>query len=176
MVDARTRVGDWEADLVMGAEHRGAIVTVLERRTGLFLAKGLRRKTAAATARALLELLRPHQDNVRTLTFDNGREFSQHGRIARALGCDCYFAKPHHSWEKGAVENANGLLRQYFPKGMRLDRLDAQALRDAVTDLNNRPRKRLAWDSPLLAYQRETRKGVQMDLWYARETKRKVLR
>ena len=176
VVDVRTRVGDWEADLVMGAGHRGAIVTALERRTGLLLAKSVRRKTADATARALLDMLRPHRGDVRTLTFDNGREFSQHERIARSLGCDCYFAKPYHSWEKGAVENVNGLLRQYFPKRLRLDRLDAQALRDAVADLNNRPRKRLEWDSPLLAYQRETQKGAQMDLWYTRETKRTVLR
>ena len=128
----------------------------------------------SAAARALLDMLRPHRADVRTLTFDNGREFSRHGRIARALDCGCYFAKPHYSWEKGAVENANGLLRQYFPKRLRLD---AQALRDAVADLNNRPRKRLGWDSPMLAYQRETRKGIQMGLWYAGETKKgRVLR
>ena len=102
VVDARIRVGDWEADLVMGAGRRGAIVTDLERRTGLLLAKGVRRKMADATARALLDMLRPHRGDVRTLTFDNGREFSQHERIARSLGCDCYFAKPYHSWPAGA--------------------------------------------------------------------------
>ena len=79
------------------------------------LAALLRNKKAGTVARAVVRLLRPHKDGVRTITFDNGREFSHHGKVSRLLGCRCYFTNPYSSWEKGAVENTNGLLRQYSP-------------------------------------------------------------
>jgi len=68
----------------------------------------------------LIKLLTPIKEMVLTITFDNGKEFAKHESIAKALDCNAYFAKPYHSWERGQNENANGLLRQYFPKAMGL--------------------------------------------------------
>ena len=115
MVDAKTHIDDFEADLIIGAGHKGGILVLLEQRTGGAVAEqegahdGPRR-------RALLK------DRVRTITFDSGREFSQHRRVARALECECYFTNPYSSWLKGAVENANGLRRGHFPRKMSLGR------------------------------------------------------
>ena len=165
-VDARTRVGDFEVDLIVGAGHRGAILVIVERRAGKVFAAPPKRRKAADVARAIIRLLRPHKEHVKTLTFDNGREFSLHRRVARALGCRTYFARPHHSWEKGSVENANGLLRQYFPKGMPLDEVSRREVNAAVVELNHRPRKRLGWDAPEQAFHRETNAPHRGELWY----------
>ena len=170
VVDARARVGDFEADLIVGKGHRGCLLTVVERRTGMLLAAPLKDKTAASVSRALVGLMRPVREHVRTITFDNGREFAWHKRVAKALGCETYFARPYHSWEKGCVENGNGLLRQYFPKGMPLDGVTRREVAAAVDQLNRRPRKRLGWDAPIDAFARETQLIGQTELWYKPKT------
>ncbi|MBA5248402.1 MAG: IS30 family transposase, partial [Gammaproteobacteria bacterium] len=103
---------------------------------------------ACSTNDAIIKLLMPLKRWVKTLTFDNGREFSWHAKLAEKLECSTYFAKPYHSWERGLNENHNGLLRQFFPKQMALDDVsEKEAFR--VTDLmNNRPRKCLGWKTP----------------------------
>ena len=131
LVDTRVRVGDWEADLMMGKAHKGAIVTLAERRARLFL--------------AIITLLDPWKDWVATITYDNGREFSGHREIAEALGCQGFFARPYHSWERGLNENSNGLLRQYFPKGRRLDTVSREEVDAAVDAMNHRSRKCLGF-------------------------------
>ena len=83
-----------------------------------------------------------------TITYDNGREFNGHRDINDALECDSYFAKPYHSWERGLNENFNGLLRQYFPKSMRLDKLSEKEVLSAVNEMNHRPRKCLGFKTP----------------------------
>jgi len=85
---------------------------------------------------------------VKTITFDNGREFAKHMKAAASLGCKTYFAKPYHSWERGQNENANGLLRQYFPKSMELHDVAVDKVVEAVHKLNSRPRKCLGWKTP----------------------------
>ena len=120
IVAARTRLGDWDADLVMGKAHQGAIVTLAERCCKLYLASPIVRKTAALTSQA----------------------------INQALGCDSYVAKPYHSWERGLNENFNGLLRQYFPKGMAFDQLSQDEVCAAVNEMNHRPRKSLGFKTP----------------------------
>uniref|UniRef100_UPI000E64EC9D IS30 family transposase n=1 Tax=Facilibium subflavum TaxID=2219058 RepID=UPI000E64EC9D len=85
---------------------------------------------------------------VHTITFDNGKEFATHEEIAKELDCSTYFAKPYHSWERGQNENANGLLRQYFPKGMQLNNVSLEAVTLAVDRLNSRPRKCLGYKTP----------------------------
>ena len=119
-VNERKRVGDWEADTLIGKNHKGAIITLDERKSKLRLAAPLQSKRAQHVKRAAIDLLQPIKLFVETITFDNGKEFSLHESIAKALGCDTYFARPYHSWERGQNENANGLLRQYFPKSMEL--------------------------------------------------------
>jgi IS30 family transposase len=148
VVDTRSRVGDWEADLIIGKDHQGAIVTLAERRSRLFLAIPILRKTAELTTRAITTLLETLKDWVHTITYDNGREFSGHATIAKALACQGYFARPYHSWERGLNENSNGLLRQYFPKGMRLNTVSNGEVFAAVEAMNHRPRKCLGFQTP----------------------------
>jgi len=85
---------------------------------------------------------------VHTLTFDNGKEFAKHEQVADTLECETYFAKPYHSWERGQNENANGLLRQYFPKARGLLDVTNQQVLEAVHKLNNRPKKCLGFRAP----------------------------
>lgn len=90
----------------------------------------------------------PFQEWVQTITFDNGREFANHMKAASALNCQTYFAKPYHSWQRGQNENANRLLRQYFPKSMELHDVAVQKVVEATDKLNSRPRKCLGWKTP----------------------------
>lgn len=148
IVDQRQRVGDWEADTIIGKDHKGAIVTMDERKTKLRLAAPMPGKKALFVKDAMIALLGPLSNFVQTITFDNGKEFAQHESIARALSCETYFARPYHSWERGQNENANGLLRQYFPKSLQLVNIPFRAVCDAVDKLNSRPRKCLGFKTP----------------------------
>lgn len=152
VVDARSRVGDWEIDTVVGAKHLGAIVTIVERRTGYLLTDLLRSPNAEAMRQSMTEILRPHQDRVLTITADNDRAFAQHKAIARRLKVEIYCAHPYHAWERGTNENTNGLLRQYFPKGSDFLVLRRCDVRLAQEKLNHRPRKRLGWKTPHEVY------------------------
>lgn len=96
-------------------------------------------------------LLETYKGKIHTMTSDNGTEFSGHGEIEKELGIDFYFAKPYHSWERGSNENLNGLLRQYIPKGIPLDLVSYHYMERATKKLNNRPRKRLGFMTPLEA-------------------------
>lgn len=147
IVDERSRIGDWEIDTVIGAQHKGAIVTSVERRTRYLLMRAVRSTTSVEVTAALTAIMQPHQEHVLTITADNGREFTDHPEIARKLGASVYFAHPYHSWERGTNENTNGLVRQYFPKGTSLLGIDDRAVRQAQEKINNRPRKTLGWKS-----------------------------
>jgi transposase, IS30 family len=148
VVDQRSRIGDWEIDTVIGAHHSGALVTSVERRSRYLLMQPVASTSADLVTAALSGMMRPHRSKVLTITADNGREFTQHQRIAEQLGADVYFAHPYHSWERGTNENTNGLVRQYFPKGMDLAAVDHQQAQCVVEKLNHRPRKTLGWKSP----------------------------
>jgi len=148
VVDERSRIGDWEADLVIGKAHKGAIVTLAERCSRLYLAFPIVRKTADLTTQAITTLLADVKAFVHTITYDNGREFNGQDHINDALECDSYFAKPYHSWERGLNENFNGLLRQYFPKSMKLDKVTEEEVLSAVNERNHRSRKCLGFKTP----------------------------
>jgi len=148
IVEKKTRVGDWEADLVSGVHHRGFLVTLVERRSKYTLIGQVRHKTAANVTTEIMRLLAPHTERVETITYDNGREFSEHTLVNKHLECQSYFAKPNHSWERGLNENTNGLIRQYFPKGMDLREVSREELAFAMERLNSRPRKTLAFKTP----------------------------
>lgn len=148
----RLRVGDWEADTVIGAKHKGAIVTLDERVSKLRLALPQIGKYAEETKDSIIELLKPFSKFVTTITFDNGKEFSKHREMADSLECETYFAKPYRSWERGQNENANGLLRQYFPKGMEFVDVARIEVIEAVHRLNSRPRKCLDYATPYEAF------------------------
>ncbi len=167
IANERGRVGDWEADTIIGKNHKGAIVTLDERKTKLRLAVPLPRKKAKAVKQGMIGLLRPLKMFVKTITYDNGKEFVKHEAVAKKLSCDSYFAAPYHSWERGQNENANGLLRQYFPKAMELNKVSKQEVVIAVDRLNSRPRKCLDYKTPYEAFKESTGVDARTVMGYA---------
>jgi len=148
VVDERSRLGDWEIDTVIGKHHKGALVTIVERVTKKTLCAPIKNKTAALVAKATIDLLKPYKQFVHTITADNGKEFAEHEKIAKALDTSVYFAHPYSSWERALNENTNGLLRQYFPKGTDLRNINQSDVLTAVRRLNTRPRKTLNFKTP----------------------------
>ena len=148
IVDARTRFGDWEGDTMIGAGHQQALVTLNERKSRYCLIAHVPAKTAQAVSDAVISLLTPFADCVHTLTTDNGKEFAQHERIAKKLDTDFFFAHPYASWERGANENMNGLIRQFFPKKSRFNSITAKDILHAMDRLNHRPKKCLGFKTP----------------------------
>ena len=148
IVDKRSRIADWEGDTVIGRGHQGVLVTLAERTSRYTLAAPLARRTSAAVGQAVIDLLRPHKERCKTITFDNGKEFAEHEFIGKCLGAQVYFAHAYCSWERGLSENHNGLLRQYFPKNMSLREVTQMQVDEAVYALNHRPRKCLNYRTP----------------------------
>jgi len=148
IVDTRERLGDWEADTILGKGRRHAIVTLTERKSRLALLSKVERRTAELVGEAIIHLLQPLTDLLHTITGDNGKEFAQHQRIARELKIDFFFAHPYSAWERGANENMNGLVRQYIPKSRDLATVTDQELEVIMNKLNHRPRKCLDFRSP----------------------------
>jgi len=148
IVEQKTRIGDWEGDTVIGKNHQGVLVTLAERKSRYVLVGQLSSKHAEGVTAKINSLLRPHKDKCHTVTFDNGKEFAGHESIAAELKADIYFAHPYHSWERGLNENSNGLLRQYFPKGMELIDVTEERVQWAADRLNHRPRKVLGFRTP----------------------------
>lgn len=147
-VESRQQLGHWEGDTMIGAGHRGALVTLVERTSGLVKIQRVTNKEAKGVTRAIHRMLRPHRSKVHSITFDNGKEFAGHETIARLLKADCYFADPYSSWQRGSNENTNGLIRQYFPKKTDFTTLSDTEIAEVERKLNNRPRKRLGFRSP----------------------------
>ncbi len=149
VMERRSRLGDWEGDTMMGRDKRVRIVTLVDRRSG-YLIVYLLRKTNAELLTILVaqKLKRVPKEKRRTLTLDNGTEFSDWERLEKQISMTIYFSYPYHSWERGTNENTNGLLRQYFPKNFDFNFITADELAYVVRRLNNRPRKRLKFKSP----------------------------
>lgn len=148
VVEQRRRLGDWEIDTVIGRRQTGALVSLTERRSRYVLIAKVPDRRAARVTAASLELLRPIQERVHTITADNGTEFAGHQELAEGLNAQVYFADPYAPWQRGSNENANGLLRQYFPKGSDFSSISQAELDHAMDRLNNRPRKCLAMQTP----------------------------
>ena len=148
VVDERKRLGDLEIDLIIGSGHNGAILTINDRVSGLLIMEQLTGKQAAEVTAATIARLLPYQDQLHTITSDNGKEFAGHLEIAKALGIDFFFAHPYHSWERGSNENLNGLVRQYIPKGTNIAALPPELFPRVEKALNDRPRKRHGYHSP----------------------------
>jgi len=147
IVEERSRIGDWEADLILGANQQGVAVTLTERKSRFTLLRTLNGKHAQPVREAIIELLK-WDPRIKTITFDNGKEFAEHEQIAKALNVDCYFANPYASWERGTNENTNGLIRQYFPKGRSLKDVSITEEMMVMDKLNLRPRKCLGFKTP----------------------------
>ena len=153
IVDQKARLGDWEADTVIGKGHKGVLVTLAERVSKKTLIARVQSKHAEGVTTAIVRLLKSEKNNLHTITFDNGKEFAYHKQITEALGVDSYFAHPYQSWERGLNENHNGLIRQYLPKGMPLDQVTDADVRAIQDKLNNRPRKALGYKTPNEVYE-----------------------
>jgi len=148
IVEEKQRVGDLEMDLVIGRGHSGVLLTINDRATGMLKMAILESKEAALVQAKAVELLADWKPHLHTVTTDNGREFAYHQKLAEELSVECYFAKPYHSWERGANENLNGLVRQYFPKWTSFERVTQQRVNEVAEKLNQRPRKRFGYQSP----------------------------
>lgn len=148
IVDEKIRLGDWEIDLVIGKNHSGALVTIVERLTSFTLSARINNKSAETVTAATIKLLEPYKAFVLTITADNGKEFAYHERITKALNAKVYFADPYSSWQRGLNENTNGLLRQYWPKKTDFKKISHKSVSSVIVQLNNRPRKKLGYQTP----------------------------
>ena len=148
-VEARERVGHWEIDTVMGTGSKDCIVSMVERKSGLLLIGKLADRTTASLNGRVIRLMRRQGGPFETVTADNGTELHGYERIERRTGAVFYFARPYHLWDRGSNENANGLIRQYLPKGMSMAGLSQHQCNAIARKLNTRPRKRLGFRTPL---------------------------
>jgi len=147
IVEWRARLGDWEVDLIVGKGHQGFVVTLTERKSRFTLLRKVGSKQAELVAQTIIQLLK-WVKHLKTITADNGKEFSNHLQISRHLGVDIYFAHPYASWERGTNENTNGLIRQYLPKSRNLTTVTTKEEFMIMDRLNLRPRKCLDFKTP----------------------------
>ena len=163
LVATRHRFGDWEGDTVEGAKGSGHITTHVERKSRYLIAGKLANKTAAVTAHAVTTAFRKIPAVLRrTLTLDNGKEFTRFSDIEKETGLGIYFADPYSAWQRGTNENTNGLLRRYFPKGMDFKTVTQETLAEIVKKLNLRPRKCLGYQMPHEVFMQACRGAVAM--------------
>lgn len=149
VVATRRRYGDWEGDTIVGARHSGAVLTLVERKSGYLLTAKSCDRQSRRMARKIEAKLKPLPAALRrTATFDNGKEFAAHERLTARLALNVYFAEPYCSWQRGTNENTNGLLRQFLPKGTDLQDVSWQELERYTHLINDRPRKRLDYRTP----------------------------
>lgn len=149
IADQKIEMGHWESDTIIGANHAGLIVTHVDKASKFLLAGLAKNKTVQQINQVTIDLFEQMGAGFRkTMTFDNGKEFSGHQKLAEALGVSCYFANPYHSWERGLNEHTNGLLRQFFPKGTNFKIVKPETLMHAVDLINHRPRKSLDYRTP----------------------------
>jgi IS30 family transposase len=133
----------------MGTGSTDCIVSLVERKSGLLLIGKLKDRTTASLNRRVIRLIRRGDAAFKTVTADNGTEFHNYRRIEARTQALFYFARPYHSWERGSNENANGLIRQYLPKGSSMAGLSQPQCNSIARRLNTRPRKRLGFKTPL---------------------------
>jgi IS30 family transposase len=149
----RSRVGHLEGDTMIGSSDRHCVITLVDRKTGYVSIGKLEGRTVEEANSKAIELLRKAPRRTRTLTLDNGTEFHGYRAIEEAIGARVYFATPHHAWERGTNENTNGLIRQYLPKRQSMGNVDQRRCDWIARELNERPRKRLAYRTPAECYE-----------------------
>jgi len=147
-VELRVHMGHWEGDTVMGSDMRHCVLTLVERVSGYVIIKKLTARTKEQAAAALKQAIDEVKRKVRTITLDNGTEFHDYDKVEAECAVKFYFATPYHSWERGTNENTNGLIRQYLPKGMCMRHVTQQDCDAIAAELNDRPRRRLAFKTP----------------------------
>lgn len=155
MIDARDpeangeRFGDWEMDTIVGKNGKGAIVTLVERSKDYLIMRKLKKgKNAESLAKTVVAMMTPFIGTIKSITTDNGSEFAAHQYIARKLKTKIYFTHPYASWEKGNIENTNGLIREYIPKKTDFQTYTDENIKQIQTKINARPRKKLQFALP----------------------------
>jgi IS30 family transposase len=159
IVAAKSRLGDWEGDTIVGARHQGGLLTHVERKSLFMTISKLSRPTAQATHRATVHRLKPLRNHVHTITYDNGKEFAGHRKTAHLLQAHVFFATPYHAWERGVNENTNGLIRDFFPKGTDFTTIHPATVAKVERLLNRRPRKSLGFKTPNEVFHALARRG-----------------
>jgi IS30 family transposase len=159
IVAAKSRLGDWEGDTIVGARHQGGLLTHVERKSLFTTISKLSRPTAQATHRATAHRLTPLRNHVHTITYDNGKEFAGHRKTAQCLQAHVFFATPYHAWERGVNENTNGLIRDFFPKGTDFTTIHPATVAKVERLLNRRPRKSLGFQTPNEAFHALAKRG-----------------
>lgn len=143
------RFGDFEMDTIVGKGNNGAIITLTEKSTCMLFARKLNKgKDAKELAKTVVRLLMPYKSFIKSITTDNGSEFACHEYITRKLGVTVYFTDPYSSWQKGAIENQNGLIRQYIPKSSSFEGISHQFITKVTNKINRRPREKLNFRTP----------------------------
>lgn len=142
----RSRLGDWEADTIVGKELHSCAVTLVDRRSRFLLLGRAESKKAVPVGALMVTMLRDKP--LQSVTPDRGKEFALHSEVTRQLGVPFYFPLPHQPWQRGTNENSNGLIREYIPKGFDIDSLSEAEIRWIQDELNLRPRKCLGYRTP----------------------------
>jgi IS30 family transposase len=144
-----SRFGDFEMDTIIGPNNSEAILTITERKMNYLMIRKLPKgKDSKEVSKEVCRMLLPFKDNLKTITTDNGSEFAAHELITKRLGVPVYFADPYSSWQKGAIENGNKLIRQYIPKGVSFKDYSDQDIKKIQYKINRRPREKLDFNSP----------------------------
>ena len=145
--DSRERIGDWEADTVIGKKGKACLVTLDDRKSRFLVANKAEDKSAPAVTKKMIEGLKGKK--CLTITPDRGTEFANHSEVTKELGgVPFYFPQPHQPWQRGTNENTNGLLREYFPKGKDISEFSDEYIQAVIEKINKRPRKCLDWKTP----------------------------
>jgi len=148
LVNQRSRIGDCEIDLIVGVKNQGAILSIIERVSRHCFLQKLENKKTETVVAAVIDGLKQLDCPVFTVTSDNGTEFTNHKTISEALDLKYYFAHPYASYERGSIENLNGLVRQYIPKGTDFSEIEGLGVKHIQDKLNSRPRKVLNYLTP----------------------------
>ena len=147
----RSRIGDWEADTVLGKAGGACLMTITDRKSRFLIAAKAQRKTADCIASEMIKSLKGQP--LYSITPDRGKEFANHCKVTEALGgVQFYFPLPHQPWQRGTNENTNGLLREYFPKFTDISVLSDEYIQSKIDELNRRPRKCLGFLTPYEIY------------------------
>lgn len=153
----RLEFGHFEADSVeskrvRGQKRKSCLTVVVDRASRLTRIMKTASLNSIMTAKSIVKAMKPYRNTIKSITYDNGKEFTKHEKINKLLNTTSYFCKPYHSWEKGTVENINGLIRRFFPKGTDFDMIDETEIKRVENWINNRPMKVLGFKTPYEKY------------------------
>lgn len=162
--NARTEIGHWERDCLLGQRGKGAFLTLIDRRSRFARIRRVSKVDTEHVAAATLDALRPHREVTKSMTNDNGMEFQRDATLQQQLGVPIYFCDPGSPWQRGSIENLNGLIRQYIPKGEDIDYLPDWTARALEETLNYRPRRTLGYRTPHEVFYRTTTLLLTSDL------------